>query len=231
MEIERPELAPVSETTETRNYTLSEVRFLSRAEAFPDVEKRGASGDAQIMDGYAIVFNSDSEDLGGFVERVAPSAVTRTLNAVQAGQQNVYALWGHDKSMPLGSVRSGKLKLAADEKGLRVQLDMSRMTPQQQGAIRDGDVCKMSFGFGIAKDGDTWEQRDDGTILRTLNDIHFWEVSPVLLPAYPDTSAAVRSLDAWKTAKTDEPAKYSQVKQKLISLHAFLNRRLGREEN
>src|SRR5579875_2382871 len=68
--------------------------------------------------GYASVFNSDSEDMGGWREQIAPGAFTRSLQEVSNGQRNVFALWSHDWSQPLGSTAGGKLQISQDENGL-----------------------------------------------------------------------------------------------------------------
>lgn len=145
--------------------------------------------------GYAIVFNADSHDLGGFIERVSPTALTRSLDAAKAGTLNIHGLWSHDSSQPLGSTRGGKLALSADDHGLSFELDTTRFTPAQLDAARDGDL-QMSFGFVVRQD--SWVQRDDGKYERTLIDVDLFEVSPVISPAYPDTTAALRSLETWK---------------------------------
>jgi HK97 family phage prohead protease len=171
----------------------------------PTAEARaadGATGDK--LAGYAIVFNADSHDLGGFIERVAPTALTRSLDAATAGTLNIHGLWSHDSSQPLGSTRGGKLALSADDTGLSFELDTTRFTPAQLDAARDGDL-QMSFGFIVRQD--SWVQRDDGVYERTLIDVDLFEVSPVISPAYPDTTAALRSLDAWKVeARAETPA-------------------------
>jgi hypothetical protein len=66
-------------------------------------------------------------------------------------------------------------------------------------SIRRGDIEHMSFGFGVrGKDGQSWERRSDGTVLRTLKSLRLSDVSVVTRPAYTDTSVAVRSLEEWQ---------------------------------
>lgn len=48
----------------------------------------------------------------------------------------------------------------------------------------------MSFGFQTVKD--LWEEREK-KVVRTLQQVKLFDVSPVTYPAYPQTSAAVRS--------------------------------------
>jgi hypothetical protein len=51
----------------------------------------------------------------------------------------------------------------------------------------------MSFGFSVPRNGDVWSE--DG-MTRELKEVRLHEVSVVAFPAYPRTSASVRSLDA-----------------------------------
>lgn len=174
-------------------------------------ETRSADATGDKLAGHAIVYNRDSHDLGGFVEIVAPGALTRSLKQASAGELNVHALWSHDSSQPLGSTRGGKLALSSDDEGLAFELDTSRFTPAQLDAARDGDL-QMSFGFRVVKD--SWVRRDDGVAERTLIDVDLFEVSPVISPAYPDTTAALRSLEAWKADEvrsTDLATLYGEV--------------------
>jgi hypothetical protein len=61
------------------------------------------------------------------------------------------------------------------------------------------DVDSMSFGFQVTSTGDQWS--DDGKE-RILTEVRLFEVSPVTAwPAYPQTSAFVRSL----AEQTGEP--------------------------
>ncbi len=174
--------------------------------AITDAEIRAAETDAStpILTGYAAVFDSASHDLGGFREFVAPGAFRRALEASTGGDQNanIFAFWSHDSSQPLGSIQGGKLKLTEDERGLRFELDTSRMTPAQLDAARDGEL-RMSFGFRVREQA--WKTAQDGTDERTLLDVDLVEVSPVVSPVYSDTSAAIRSMTAWKIDEARDP--------------------------
>jgi uncharacterized protein len=150
-----------------------------------DIEVR-AEGDGMTFTGYASVFNSPSEDLGGFIEYVAPGAFKRSLQS----RNEVKLLWNHDSGEPLASLRGGTMQLVEDERGLKVTAQLPNTTRGRDVAelLRTKVIDSMSFGFNVIKD--TWS-RDGQT--RTLESVRLFEVSVVSFPAYGATTATVRS--------------------------------------
>ncbi|MEZ4714294.1 MAG: HK97 family phage prohead protease [Caldilineaceae bacterium] len=144
-----------------------------------------AEGEGRTITGYAAVFNSLSQVLWGFREKIAPGAFAEALG------DDVRALWNHDTGIVLGRTISGTLRLHEDEKGLRVEIDPPESAVAQVESIRRGDVNQMSFGFNTLED--TWDEDEDGQIIRTLKKVKLFEVSPVVFPAYTATSVGVRS--------------------------------------
>jgi HK97 family phage prohead protease len=159
------------------------------------MEKRIApvSPDSNRLVGYAAVYGSLSEDLGGFREQIRAGAFDGTLKA----GHDVRALFDHSTDKVLGRVSNGTLRLASDSTGLRVEIDLPEGVSYAEDLrklIGRGDISQMSFGFVVPPGGDSWERRADGVSLRTLNQIELHEVSVVSIPAYPDTTIALRSL-------------------------------------
>lgn len=150
--------------------------------------------DGMTFEGYASVFNSESEDLGGFRETVAPGAFKRSLRS----RNDIKLLWNHDTGAVLGSTRAGTVTLVEDERGLKVRAQLPNTTLGRDTAelIRRGDVDSMSFGFSVIKD--TW---DESGTNRTLNAVRLHECSVVAYPAYSGTAGTttMRGLD--KVAK------------------------------
>ena len=145
-----------------------------------------AEGDGMTFTGYASVFNSPSQDLGGFIEYVAPGAFKRSLQS----RNEVKLLWNHDSGEPLASLRGGTMQLVEDEQGLKVTAQLPNTTRGRDIAelLRTKVIDSMSFGFNVIKD--TWS-RDGQT--RTLDSVRLFEVSIVSFPAYEATTAQVRS--------------------------------------
>ena len=152
-----------------------------------DFEVR-AEGDGMSFTGYASVFNSPSEDLGGFIEYVAPGAFRRSLQS----RNEVKLLWNHDAGEPLASLRGGTMQLVEDERGLKVTAQLPNTTRGRDVAelLRTKVIDSMSFGFNVIKD--SWSA--DGKT-RTLESVRLFEASIVSFAAYPATTATVRSTD------------------------------------
>ncbi len=154
-----------------------------------ELEVREDTATGMTFTGYASVFNSPSEDLGGFIEYVAPGAFKRSLQA----RNEIKLLWNHDSGEPLASLRGGTMQLVEDERGLKVTAQLPNTTRGRDVAelLRTKVIDSMSFGFNVIKD--SWSS--DGRT-RTLESVRLSEVSVVSFPAYPSTTATVRSLES-----------------------------------
>jgi HK97 family phage prohead protease len=145
--------------------------------------------------GYAIVFDSQSVDLGGFREIILPEAVDRTLQEAL----DVRALVDHDPAKIIGRTRAGTLSLRKDRTGLKAMIDAADTTYGRDilESVRRGDVTGMSFAFRTLTDD--WRM-EDGMPIREVSDMTISEVSIVSFPAYQQTSVDVaqRSLAAFQ---------------------------------
>ncbi|MGP4084170.1 HK97 family phage prohead protease [Streptomyces sp. KR55] len=148
-----------------------------------------ARGDQRMIGGYAAVFNRQSSNLGGFVEVVDPAA----FNASRGdGWPDVIARYNHDDNMLLGSTGGGTLRLAIDGTGLDYEVDPPKARNDILELVQRGDVRKSSFAFRTIED--EWGTTDQGFPMRTLLRVQLVDVAPVNIPAYPDSSAGLRSL-------------------------------------
>lgn len=158
------------------------------------------SGGATIR-GVAAVFDTMSENLGGFREVIAPGAFDDT------DMSDVRGLFNHDSNFVLGRTRSNTLRLKVTERGLEYEID----APETQ-TIRDlvmeplkrGDITQSSFGFIVGRGNDQWDEDEEGRIVRTINRINeLFDVSPVTFPAYRDTDAGAASLRDWRSQQNE----------------------------
>jgi len=154
-----------------------------------EIRATDADDGTTTIEGHAAVFNIDSEDLGGFVERIAPGAFTNAL----ARPDDIRALFNHDPNMVLGRNTAGTLALSEDDTGLRYKLDLPDTQPGRDLAVsmKRGDVSQSSFGFRVTKQ--SWELVNNAPDIRTIEEAELFDVSPVTYPAYPDATVAVRS--------------------------------------
>ena len=155
------------------------------------------AADSREVDGYALLFNTLSRDLGGFREKIDAEAVEGVIEA-----SDVMAVLNHDASRGiLARSRYGKgsLALTADEKGLRYVFDAPRTALGDECLeyIRRGDISQSSFAFAVKED--SWEKQADGTYIRTIKKFdRLYDVSPVFEPAYFGTAVSCRSFDEFK---------------------------------
>lgn len=154
-----------------------------------DAEVR-ARGNRQVFRGYAAVWDSLSEDLGGFREMVARNAFTPALEAA-----DIRFLIDHNPLLLLGRTSAGTLRLRQDGRGLLAEADLPDTTYARDLAvlIERGDARSMSFRFGKAKD--SWASTRDHQRIRTIHTVErLPEVSAVVSPpAYEATTAALES--------------------------------------
>lgn len=167
-------------------------------------------GDTLRLEGYAAMFGSWSEDLGGFREMVEPGAFAQSL----AEQRDVVALQNHDPNYVLGRTLSGTLSLAEDMRGLRasIVLPPTGYARDLHALVQRGDVQGMSFGFVVNKGGDQWNT-EEGQRRRRLRSVRLFDVSVVTNPAYRDTVVAARALELAREGGEipDIPAEPSQA--------------------
>ena len=180
-----------------------ETRYLNIA----DVELRAetTTEGVTVMSGYAARFNSWSEDLGGFRERIRPGAFAKALMT-----SDVRALYNHDSNnLPLG--RTPKtLRLSEDTKGLRFEADLpdTQFAKDLTISIQRKDITGNSFSFTVEDAGDEWREKD-GITSRTINEVkELFDIGPVVFPAYdsPKVQVSKRSLEKLEQHKSSVTA-------------------------
>lgn len=151
-------------------------------------EVRLVGENKNIIEGYGAMFDSPSVDMG-FTEIIHKGFFDK------ADMSDVRMLNDHLSHMILARTKSGTLKVSVDEKGLFYSGVVSDTSYGKDllVSVGRGDVDQSSFGFCVAKGGDTWEYEND-TLYR-----HLWmaecvvDVSPTAFPAYEDTRIQARN--------------------------------------
>lgn len=185
-----------------------------------DIELRiEGEGDNKRLVGYAAKFNRWSVDLGiweKFREKIAPGAFTETIK-----DSDTRALKNHDPNLILGRTSSGTLRLVENKTGLKFEIDMPNTSTGLDvlEEVRRGDITGCSFAFTV--DEDSWKYLEDGSVERTINKVgELFDVGPVTYPAYPDTTVAARSLEAFQGSiekEKREAAEKTEMDQRQIA--------------
>lgn len=156
-----------------------------------------------IIEGYAAVFNEETNIGGWFIESIRQGAFRKE------SLDDVAFLVNHDMNkIALARSRrnnqSSTLQLNVDEKGLhvRAQLDTKNNTEAQNiySAVKRGDISGMSFSFIVA--GQEWRDLEKDVPKRIITDIsRVFEVSAVNFPAYTGTEIYARDSDTLANEK------------------------------
>lgn len=175
-------------------------------------EMRSVQEGTRKIEGYGIVFNSLSRDLGGFREIIKPEAIDGVLEI-----SDVICVANH-KHSDLPYARStnliGTLSLEIDENGVKYSFEAPNAPYGDDilECVKRCDIRTSSFAFYIAEDGEEWDVMPDGTYLRTITKFEkIIDVSPVTFEAYEDTTVAVRSLEDFKTRSIEDLEKVGEL--------------------
>lgn len=167
----------------------AEVRKSSVVREQREFRMESAEFEGNTIRGYAAVYNSDSEWMGGFYEQIENGAFDDVMD------NDVRAYFNHDENLLLGRVSSGTLRIGTDKRGLFYEVDLPNTSYANDlvELMKRGDVNQSSFAFLI--DQDRWEQRD-GKTYRIIEKVsRLLDVSPVAQPAYPDATSELKTRD------------------------------------
>lgn len=169
----------------------------------PGLEVKEDQNGRTVIRGYAAVFNSDSQDLGGFVERIEPGA----FDEVMKKNPDVFGKYNHERV--IGRTSSGTMRLTVDERGLRYEIDPPRAAADLVELISRGDIRGSSFAFRTSGANERWARDPvSGVMRRTIRSFDFLgDAGPVDSPAYlaTETYVSKRALEmAANEQRTDQ---------------------------
>src|SRR5690625_311673 len=168
--------------------------------------------DEKVIEGYFVVFNSETELFPGAFEEIAPEAFDNSLD------NDIRALINHDTNLVLGRNKAGTLELEVDKKGLWGSIKINENDSDAMNLyerVKRGDVDQCSFGFKILKE-DT-EHLENGSVKWTIREADLHEVSVVTFPAYENTGVQARM-------KEKEQLEQRKLEQKKIKLKERLDK-------
>lgn len=159
--------------------------------------------ESRMVEGYAVVFNSRSVDLGGFYEVIERGALDDVIE-----RSDVVCLLNHDINRGIlarSRNGNGSLSMKIDERGLAFSFEAPKTALGDEilEGVKRGDISKCSFAFTVADD--EYSKQDDGTILRTIRKIdNLFDISMVYNPAYEETQVDTRGLNAFLNDSNSE---------------------------
>ena len=152
--------------------------------------------DSRTVEGYSIVFNRFSQDLGGFREIIKPEAIEGVIE-----RSDILALLNHNQGRGIlarSTNGKGTLTLTVDSKGVRYQFEAPRFDLGNEliEGIKRGDIFGSSFSFNVDADGDYFDRDSTGGYIRVITQFNqLFDVSPVYSPAYTMTSVGMRKFE------------------------------------
>lgn len=186
-----------------------------------NLEIRAISNDVQVdsrnITGYAVVYESVSEDLG-FRERIMKGAITDDT----IRKSDVFCLLNHDSTKVLARSKygEGSLKLELDEQGLKYsfaapQTDLGNEILEH---IQRGEIDSSSFAFTVSTvEGSEKWYTVEGVQYRDIYKIdELFDVSPVYQPAYQETTVSKRALEELEKQKTMQDEKEKEVQDETV---------------
>lgn len=161
--------------------------------------------------GYPLKWNQLSRSMGwGFKEKFKAGAFSEVL--AQDFRNNIafdtIALFNHNEDLILGRRSASTLEVGEDESGLYYRIEIPETTAGKDLTISVNrrDVIGSSFSFTAATDGVAWYSDPDEGEIREISKVKYlWDVSPVVNPAYAQSTVEVaqRSYNAWKDSKKE----------------------------
>ncbi|WP_455094402.1 HK97 family phage prohead protease [Prevotella koreensis] len=152
---------------------------------------------SRLIEGIAVVFNSDSQDLG-FIESIDPSAIT--LETIK--ESDIFATLDHDKSRGIlarSRYGTGTLNLELKDDGLYYSFEAPRtqLGDELLEYLSRREITTSSFTFTVDQnDGDEWYRDENGQLRRKIKKIYrLYDISPVFEPAYLDTDCSKRKFE------------------------------------
>lgn len=178
-------------STRTRINGGDKLKLEQRTVSAQSLEVR-AEGEARKISGLGIVYNAETRLYEDLYEVIRPGAAT----AVLAGEPDIRSAFNHSRDHILGRTKSGTLELEETPEGVRYTVlppDAS-WARDLMASMERGDIDGSSFTFGVDPQDEKVTKRDDGTYLREIFRLSaLGEMGPVTAPAYPTTTANVRS--------------------------------------
>lgn len=172
-----------------------DVKDLKEYRSINEFEVRVTEDGKRFVEGYAMKWEQLSVPMGyyyKFREKFQKGAFDEYMNA---GMDTKF-LVDHDTGKVLGRSKKGTLTLASDDTGLKYSLEIpsTSLGNDCYEDVRSGNKEYISVGF--QKLTEAWDETDETNVIRTIIKANLPEMSLTAWPAYEQTTASARSIDA-----------------------------------
>jgi HK97 family phage prohead protease len=132
---------------------------------------------------------------------------------------NVVSMVNHKLTLGKRSKGTMDIDITPEAVNYSVRIPNTTIGNDAREDIKNGNLEGSSFQFSLAKGGDIWDKTKN-PIERTITKFSsISEIGPVNYPAYPDTTAAMRSLEEVENEdKTKEEEANKEFEQRLARL-------------
>ena len=154
---------------------------------------RSIDEESRIIEGQAIVFDSWSRDLGGFIEKIEPTAISEE----ELCNFDIICNYNHDDNQMLARYHKGEGTLSLELKpdGLYFQFECPETAFGDEILyhVRHNNISECSFAALISRNNVTRDKEGDHYIQIIKKIDQILDVSLVNRAAYPATSVSARS--------------------------------------
>ena len=189
-----------------KNRTLfNETEFKAREEVIDGVERK-------VIEGYFIVYDSETELFPGYMEKVNRGAFG------DLSGKDIRALWNHNHDLVLGRTGNSTVEFRNDEYGLWGKIlvnEEDQDAVNGHARVKRGDVTGSSFGFFLEDEGGEYR---DGVYHSEIRKADLFEVSPCVFPAYPQTEIKSRQAKLESIEKERLSLRKAQSRTKLLEV-------------
>jgi HK97 family phage prohead protease/HK97 family phage major capsid protein len=145
-------------------------------------EVRAGAGDGLVLEGYAAVYDTQTNIGGMFKETISRGAFDDVLT------NDVRLLLNHDGA-PMARTTNGSLVLSSDDHGLKYRANLvdTQASRDLHAMVKRGDISQSSFAFRVGEQD--INERGDRNVLKVSE---LLDVSPVTYASYPTASVSAR---------------------------------------
>jgi HK97 family phage prohead protease len=156
--------------------------------------RASTDGNTHIIEGLACPYDKWSEPIfGHFLERFARGAFNDHLST----EPDVICTINHNPQYLTGRSSAKTLTIKERDDGVYIKNRLPNTTYVKDflESVERGDIRGMSFIFDCQRADETWIHEGVDMPQRTINKANILEVTYTPIPAYKDTSLALRSMN------------------------------------